>query len=145
MFLTLLLWCSLLQNPEMVSTLFDTFLSSNASNDNVMAPVNIIVAFYSHWPPYYSLSLCENGNSCNIWAEASLVDELLCYWSWLYMLQGNKVFLSAKSFAILLFYSIAQCGFFPKVLTTSKLWKIEYNALVYWTRRWTWIFFLTGQ
>ena len=25
--------------------------------------------------------------------------------------------------------------FFPKVLTTSKLWKIEYNALVYWTRR----------
>ena len=62
------------QNPEMVSTLFDTFfLSSNASNDNVMAPVNIIVAFYSHWPP-----LCENGNSCNIWV-ASLVDELLCY------------------------------------------------------------------
>ena len=73
MFVTLLLCDVLSQNPEMVSTLFDTFLSSNASNDNVMAPVNIIVAFYSHWPP-----LCENGNSCNIWV-ASLVDELLCY------------------------------------------------------------------
>ena len=88
------------QNPEMVSTLFDTFLSSNASNDNVMAPVNIIVAFYSHWPP-----LCENGNSCNIWV-ASLVDELLCYWSW--SCKETKVFLSAKSCYFSLFYSIAQ-------------------------------------
>ena len=86
-------WCNIVISFVLKSWKFprflDTFLSSNASNDNVMAPVNIIVG-YSHWPLHG-----ENGNSCNTIIGGSYLLTNYCYAT--DPLQGNILQYSNKA------------------------------------------------